>query len=268
MPALTVIIPTRNRPTDLLRAMESVRRQTFCDWECLVIDDGSTDETAQTVLRLAAEDPRIIYLRQERFGHPSRGRNLGISSARAPLIAFLDDDDSWYPEKLAKQVAVFDTQPEVGMVFARIRKYGLKDQIWPTERLPSRPGFAALIEGNFVPTSTVAVRLSVLEAVGLFNERYVAVEDYDLWLRIAQVSTMCSLPEVLCDYLVHPGSNSFLSLDDELHELELVYNDFEHEWGVSHALLTPGRRNMHLRRAVHAGGPRRALTHLWRALCA
>jgi len=268
MPSATVIIPTHNRSAYLREAIDSVRRQTFSNWECLVVDDGSTDDTQQVVSEVAAQDPRIRYLYQERSGCPSRVRNSGLDAAQSPLLAFLDDDDIWYPDKLARQVAIFDAFPEVGLVFAKIRKYGLKHQIWPEDRLAARPSFADLLRGNFVPTSTAMVRRSILDEVGLFNENYLVVEDYDLWLRIARVTEMVALPQVLCDYRVHPGSCAIQNLARELQILENIYDYFERECNVPRELLAPGRRKMYFRRVRHSRGPGQMFFHLWKALTA
>ncbi len=266
MARVSVIIPTHNRAGYLREAIGSVQRQRLSDWECLVVDDDSSDETARVVAELAASDPRVRYLHQPRFGRAARGRNLALRSSQAPLCAFLDDDDLWYPEKLAVQVAVLDAHPEVGLVFGKIRKVGLKQQIWPEEKLPPRPGFADLLRGNFVPTSTAVARRSALEAAGgSFDETQVAVEDYDLWLRIARCAGLYALPQVLCDYRVHPGGGSLQRLDIELDEIAAIYDRLERE-GVARSLLAPGRRKLHLRRIPRARGARSALRELWRAL--
>lgn len=266
MPRVSVVIPTHNRAGYLREAIGSVIAQSFRDWECLVVDDESSDGTARMVAELAARDGRVRYLRQARFGRAARGRNLALRSSDAPLCAFLDDDDLWYPEKLALQVAVMEAHPEVGLVFAKIRKVGLKRQIWPAEQVALRPTFADLLRGNIVATSTALARRSALEAAGpAFDESLIAVEDYDLWLRIARRAGLYALPQVLCDYRVHAGGGSLQRLDTELDEITAIYDRLERD-GVDGALLRAGRRKLHLRRIPRAGGARGALRELWRAL--
>jgi glycosyltransferase involved in cell wall biosynthesis len=266
MATVAVIIPTYNRAAWLLEAIDSVRRQTFADWECLIVDDGSTDETRTVVEQLAAREPRLRYLPQPRFGRPARGRNNGIRASDSRLLAFLDDDDSWHEEKLGLQVAAFEAHLDAGIVFAKIRKYGRKHQVWPADKLPLCPRFADLLRGNFVPTSTVVVRRSVLDAVGPFNERLLAVEDYELWLRIARVSPMVALPQVLCDYRVHDGERCVVKPVTELDAMEQIYDDFQERYGVSPDLLAPGRRSLHLKRVLCTRHPLRVISHLWKAL--
>jgi glycosyltransferase involved in cell wall biosynthesis len=267
VPRISVIVPTRNRAAFLVGAVESVRRQTLTDWECIVVDDGSTDDTERALGELASADGRIRHLHQATSGCAGRARNAALRLAQGALVAFLDDDDTWYPEKLALQTAVLDADPGVGLVFARIRKYGLKRQVWPDARVPPRPTFGDLARGNFVPTSTVVVRRSVLETTGLFDERYPLVEDFDLWLRVARVAGLFGLTQVLCDYRVHPGASNVRRVPEELAILEQIYDRLERECDVPRSLLVPGRRELHLRRLVlRVGGVHRTLTHLWKAL--
>lgn len=268
MPLVSVIIPTRNRSALLQQALASVRHQTLTDWECVVVDDGSTDDTPDVALALGRVDGRLRYVRQDSQGGISRARNSGIQAARAPFIAFLDDDDRWYPEKLALQLAVFDANPEVGLVCARIRKHGLKEQIWPAGAVPLRPTFLDLVRSNVVPTSTVVVRRSAVDEAGGFDDRYTVGEDYDLWLRVARVTGVYALPLVLCDYLVHDGSINIQRLDTELRDLEVIYDRLQRECGVPRSVLAGARRRLCLRRVGRIGGPLAALGHLWKALTA
>lgn len=204
MSNVSVIIPTFNRAKLLPGAIESLLAQTLHDSEVIVVDDGSTDETQRVIQKYGNQ---VRYIRISHSGLPAIARNVGIRAASRGIIAFLDSDDEWLPEKLAKQVAILGAQAEVGLVCANA--YLLEaDQAVPS-RLLLRPGqgssgnvFPYLLRDNFVITSTVLVRRSLLDRVGLMDESRTlkAVEDYDLWLRLAAVTDICYLDEPLAVY--------------------------------------------------------------------
>ena len=132
MPLVSVVIPTYNRSTWVIGAIESIRRQTFDNLEIIVVDDGATDDTAGRVTAQSAEDPRVSYLYQANRG-VSAARNAGLARARGEFIAFLDSDDLWLPQKLARQLDLLE-KPDVDVVycdFAMIDENG--------ERLSDRP---------------------------------------------------------------------------------------------------------------------------------
>lgn len=185
-PAVSVIVPTCNRPHLLPRSLGSVLAQSFDDFEVLVIDDGPSDETAAAVA--AFHDPRLRYLRQPRNGGVSRARNRGLMEARGAFIAFLDDDDAWLPDKLARQVALFRSlPPEVGLVHAGIEVVHASGT---TTVLPAEAHgdiHRPMLVRNVIPgCGTVMIRREVVAAVGLFDETFPAIEDYDYWLRITR----------------------------------------------------------------------------------
>ena len=113
MPTVSVVIGTYNSARWLGATIDSVRRQTFQDWELVIVDDGSTDDTRR-VVGGHADDPRIRYVFQTRAGR-SAARNRGIAMSSGPLVAFLDADDLWRPEKLAKQVSTLARDPAAGL---------------------------------------------------------------------------------------------------------------------------------------------------------
>lgn len=188
-PFFSIIIPTYNRAELLKRALESVTAQTFADFEVIVCDDGSSDQTLE-VVDIFNERIAITYLREENWGGPARPRNNGLKVARGKWICFLDADDWWYPCKLA---TVFpstgladvlhhdcDVYDDIGKKFLTMRGRQLK-----------KPAFVDLMTGwNALHTSTVCVRKSILDKVGGFSEdkTLIAIEDFDLWLRISRVT--------------------------------------------------------------------------------
>lgn len=179
---VSVIIPTYNRRDLIQRALQSVFAQTYRDFEILVVDDGSTDDTGAVI----GATPGVRYLFQENAG-AAKARNLGIRQARAGLIAFLDSDDVWRPEFLETQVEVLDRNCEVALVCARSAVGKKTSRYFPlTQDLIVGDLYPKLYKESFMRTPAVVVRRSCLLAVGGFNETYPWSEDQDLWLRIAK----------------------------------------------------------------------------------
>jgi glycosyltransferase involved in cell wall biosynthesis len=180
---VSVIIPTYNRAWCLKEAVDSVMAQSYRDVEVILVDDGSTDGTAAMV---AAWDVPLRFLSQQNRG-VSAARNLGLRSARGNLVAFLDSDDLWLPDKLARQVAFFDAHPEAlicqtGETWIR---RGVRVNPRHRHRKPSGRIFEASLALCLVSPSAVMMRRGLLEEVGGFDESLPACEDYDLWLRVS-----------------------------------------------------------------------------------
>jgi glycosyltransferase involved in cell wall biosynthesis len=181
-PLVSVIIPTYNRREYLSRAIDSVLGQTYPGFELLVVDDGSTDETPD-LLKAYGRDIRVI--RQANSG-VSSARNAGIRAAGGELIALLDSDDSWLPEKLAHQVDFFRASPQA--TICQTQEIWIRNgkRVNPKKRHRKFSGmiFEKTLPLCLVSPSAVMMRASLFREVGLFDERLPACEDYDLWLRI------------------------------------------------------------------------------------
>ena len=189
MPLVSAAIITHNRARYLADAITSVLAQTVTDVELIVIDDGSTDETADVV---APYLDRIRYVRQERRGKAA-ARNAAVELARGELIAFCDSDDSWYPDRLERQLAAFDEHPDVGMVhghvdFAELRRPPLPDH---TSEMRALFGAAHSPQATYASyafdcrcmSSTILVPRAVFDVVGLYDCE-LPIEDYDFYLRL------------------------------------------------------------------------------------
>ena len=184
-PLVSVVIPTYNRAPFLAEAIESVLGQSFTEYEILVADDGSTDDTAD---RLARYGARTRHIRLDHSGRPSVARNRALAVARGELIAFLDDDDVWQPEKLERQVHLLVAQPDLGMVYTDLRflrEDGTRSApiLQPHQK---RRGnlFDDLLADCFIHPSTTMVRKCMGDEVGWFDEDLECIEDFDLWLRL------------------------------------------------------------------------------------
>ncbi len=195
-PTVSVIIPTYNRRALLTEAIDSVLRQTFQDFELVVVDDGSTDGTRDAVISF--DDPRVRYLFQTNAG-VAAARNWGVASSRAPLIAFLDSDDTWMPEKLRVQVDYLERNPHISL--CQTEEVWVRDgrRVNPAEKHRKHSGwiFRECVPLCIVSPSAVMMRREAFGALGGFDESLRACEDYDLWLRAALRYEIHTLPEAL-----------------------------------------------------------------------
>ncbi len=181
MALISVIIPSWNRADFLATAIDSVLAQSYTDFELIVVDDGSTDGTAELA---AGYGNRVTVLHQHNKG-PSAARNLGVSGAQGDYIAFLDSDDWWHKDKLAQQLAAMEAEPDFLISHT--------DEIWyrrgtflNQKKKHTRPHgyiFALCLKLCCVGMSTVMVRRRFFTEVEPFNEQLPCCEDYDLWLR-------------------------------------------------------------------------------------
>lgn len=190
MPRVTVAIPTHNRAGLVTEAIESVLAQTYSDYELVVIDNGSTDDTAQ---RLEPYRDRIRIIRQENRGRAG-ARNRALAAAEGEFVAFLDSDDSWLPDKLERQLSVLDANPRVALVHGHVEviddggrtlagETARHRALWSAaHRTPVT--YAGYANECRCFTSTIVVRRHALEELGGYDEE-VGLEDLDLYLRIA-----------------------------------------------------------------------------------
>lgn len=192
LPSVSVVIPAFNREKTLQRAIDSVRTQTFGNWEIVVIDDGSSDGTWDVISRNAVRDPRIRGFRRElNSGLPAVARNVGMAKARGETIAFLDSDDWWWPHHLSRHVQGMKSCVSRAMSFSHLwtRRRGRPG--WGLLFLPGTAHqsgtFDQLVRRNSIQCSGVVIRTQVVNDLGGFNEdpRLRAVEDYELWLRVS-----------------------------------------------------------------------------------
>jgi len=208
-PTVSVVMATKNYARFLPVAVGSVRDQTFANWELSIVDDGSTDDTPATIKPFLT-DPRIRYFRSDKLGQ-TRAKNLGIALSRAPLIAYLDADDVWLPTKLEKQLAVFRSHPETGVVFCRRLLIDDAGNILPPRPM-SEPCRGRVLDRlfvqNFVCFSSAIMRREILSHVGGLDPLLDLAIDYDLWLRVAKHYTFDFVDEQLVQYRTGHGNLS------------------------------------------------------------
>ncbi len=206
MPLVSVILPVYNAGRYLGAAIQSILSQSFTEFELIIIEDGSTDDTTRVVERF--NDRRICLLRNEGNRGIVFSLNRGIEASRGRYIARMDADDVARPERLARQVAFMEAHPEVGVCGSWARKFTSFGLRW-TQRAPESSGAlkAMLLFETPLVHPTVMLRRSVLEGHSLrYDPAFPTVEDYRLWCELARVTELAVVPEVLLDYRVSLSS--------------------------------------------------------------
>lgn len=227
-PRVAIIIPTYNRAQLLPRAIESALNQTCSELcEVIVVNDGGSDNTAEVVARYG---DRVRYIEQGNRGL-SGARNTGIRATQAELLTFLDDDDIFCPDKIARQVPVFDRWPEVALCSGRVGFHypdsELEFRAAPDVPLNEPFDLAPyLLKTSFIFVASVMVRRAAVDEVGCFHEPLRRCEDYHLWVRLAAKWPAVFLDEHVANYSVAtPGSltsNRAIHIDAEIRARQLL----------------------------------------------
>ena len=255
MPRVSILLTCYNHLAYLPAALDGIRSQTFKDFEVIALDDGSTDGTREYL----SEQTDITCV----FNPINLGTygtlNVGLERAQGELIAVLNDDDVWFPEKLAKQVALLDARPEVGLVHTEGEFIDGNGVVFEGQPLGfSFPRFETgdilldLVYENKIIASAALARKECFEKLGGFNEHYFGSGDWEMWFRIAEAWQVGCVNEKLTQYRVH-GANAS-------HKLEKIWRDDQHlrEW------MIPRLEDIEDR--FDADRLKRAKSHCWAAL--
>lgn len=205
-PEISVVVPCYNAGRTIAQTLQSVIGQSFADWEAIVLDDGSTDDSAAIVEAIAGREPRLRLMRRANSG-VSATRNAGVAAAAGGIIAFLDADDLWHPDYLQRMAAHLSARPDIGIAFAMARIVDAEGQ--PTGSTSSRnPGpfttFDFLSSNPTTTCSNLVVRRDLFNALGGFREDLCHAEDQLFLIRAHLASTRIEgLPELLVDYRVN-----------------------------------------------------------------
>ena len=187
-PFVSVVVPTYNLAVYTADALKSAQQQTFTDFEVVIVDDGSTDDTV-AVIQPFLSDPRFTLIRQENQG-TAGARNTAISHSRGDWIAFLDCDDLWLPDKLETQVGVIEAYPGAALIFGNGVEFTEEGDFGPFYRkrevFPDGAGLRRILKCNCFWTCSVMVRRRDVLDVGMLRGELPGVDDYDLWLRILE----------------------------------------------------------------------------------
>ncbi len=229
MPKISVLIPTYNRAFIIGKTIDSVLQQTYGDFEIIVVDDGSTDHTRET---LKPYQDRIIYEYKENGGISS-ARNRGLGIARGEYIALLDSDDFWKPEKLQKQMECFEAHPEYGLVATRCVTNTV-DRDFNTIQIDKirRSGksgwvYRDLFFRNFIRTSSVIIKKECFDKVGGFDETLPRCNDVDMWLRIAKEYPVGFINDVLTVYTRRPKEIRYDNIEGRKMWLRVLEKNYD-----------------------------------------
>jgi glycosyltransferase involved in cell wall biosynthesis len=250
-PLVSVVIPSYNHGRYLGRTLQSVLDQTYTNWEAIVIDNHSTDNTDEVMAGFSS--PRITYLKIHNKGVIAASRNAGIHAAKGDWIAFLDSDDWWTNDKL--QACFNCINDEIDLVYHDLEV--VADQLRPFRRkiikswqVKKTALIDLLVKGNAIVNSSVVVRKNLLDKIGGINEsvEMVAAEDYNTWLRIAQLTNQfVYLPRKLGYYLIHNQSISKKDMSvparRAVNEFLHILNEHQKNKLEAHIRYTSGRFN-------------------------
>jgi len=237
MPKISVIIPNYNNANYITCAIESVLSQTYTDFEILVVDDGSTDNSKGAIGKYILKHcNKMRYFYQENKGL-SVARNKGIKESRGSYITFLDSDDEWKPTKLERQMKLIEKEDADFVHCAARIKYddAISDEIKP--KFPAYNFYDLLLTKKSVVTSTVLLKKACFDNAGLFDEEIKSAEDYELWLRMFFKYKIGYIDEPLAIYRKHSGN--FSSNNQELMRKEgvKIFQNLQKNSGFSKGLI-------------------------------
>ena len=205
-PKISVIIPTHNRAHLIGRSIQSVFNQTYQDFEIIVVDDGSTDNTSEVIKKYQKKDNRIKYIRHEKNKGGSAARNTGIKAARAEYIAFQDSDDEWLPKKLKNQMEVFKDAPSrVGIVYSDMwritgnkKRYFYSPKIMPKHKIIYEQALDYGVSDIGIQTSLI--KKEVFAKAGMFDEKFPRFIDLEFFIRLSKYYYFFHIEEPLVNY--------------------------------------------------------------------
>ena len=203
-PRVSILMPVYNVASYLREAMDSMLAQTYTDFELIVLDDCSPDNSAEILDTYT--DPRIVRYRGEKNVGLSNVLNVGMQLARGEYIARMDSDDLSTPERLAVQVAYLDAHPEIDLCSCGMELFGAKQEVWVRENNPEDVKITALFYSPILHASSVWRRVSFERAGLRFQQEMVPAEDYDMWTRaMAAGLQLVNIPQVMYKYRIHPS---------------------------------------------------------------
>ncbi len=262
---VSIVMPFRDAATHLPEAIASTVGQTFTGWELLLVDDGSTDRSGEIAAEAAASDPRIRVHRRPLGapGNAAAARNLGIANARGELVAFLDADDAYEPERLAVQLRAFDDHPDVEVVYGPTRWWhpgaehldfveDVRAVAGRVHRPPELLVRVLVLQRGQVPcTCSVMIRRRALQRVGGFEEAFELYEDQTLWVKLMLRFDVYVTDVVAARYRQHDGSTTARSIATGRYDRMRPHQAREPflEW-IGHHARTSGRADPSLERAL------------------
>jgi glycosyltransferase involved in cell wall biosynthesis len=235
-PKVSILMATYNNANYVTEAIQSILDQTFNDWEFIIVNDGSTDSTLETIKQIAKEDNRIIILNNESNSGVIKSLNKGLKVAKGEYVAKIDGDDVWtHREKLEKQVDFLENNLNYSLVgtWSRIvdreRKH-LENMTGPSSDEDIRK---IILKYNCFNHSSIVIRKSTLDKVGYYDENRNLCEDYELWLRIGKVAKIFNIPEFWVDYRVNPNSITQTKFDECDVDMNAIKDQYQNDYNLS-----------------------------------
>jgi glycosyltransferase involved in cell wall biosynthesis len=231
-PRVTVVTATYNGERFLAQTLASIHSQTFRDFEYLVIDDASTDTSAAIVAAAASRDQRIRLITSPANLGPAGALNRALREARGEYIAVLDHDDLALPERLARQVAFLDANPQHVAVGAQVRVIDADDAVVNRQMFTTNPAVARwhLLFGAALLHSATMYRRTVFEALGGYSQLHWSLCDYDLLVRMADHGLLANLPDELACYRRSPSQVSVTNRTSQHGQMLLLQYAIQHRW--------------------------------------
>jgi len=205
-PIVSVIIPTYNRAHLIGRAIKSVLKQSYQDFEVIVVDDGSMDNTEEVIKEFQEQDKRIRYIKHEKNQGGAVVRNTGINAAKGEYIGLLDDDDEWLTEKLEKQVIKFQkSSGKIGVIYGGFFYVSEKSGEIMSEIIPTLRGniYSNLLESCILGSPTPLIKKKCFQKAGFFDETLLSCQDWDMWIRLSKYYDFDFVPDIVAKHHVH-----------------------------------------------------------------
>jgi glycosyltransferase involved in cell wall biosynthesis len=220
---VTTVIPVRNRPEYIVRAIESVNSQTYPTAQIIVVDDGSTDETPNVVQNIVEKRGNLTLIRLGKNVGAAKARNIGADAASGDFIAFLDSDDVWYPKKLEKQIKEFQADKDVIAVFCGALET-TADVSWQHVPPPDISLLELYRSERLGSCSVAVVSRKAFAEIGGFDASLPSCQDWDISIRLAEVGKIRVVQEVLVEYCRHTGERISNNKRDVLIGHDIVFN--------------------------------------------
>ncbi len=240
-PLVSIIIPTYNRAHLIGKTLLSVQNQTFPDWECIVIDDGSADDTEEVVKKFSMKDPRFRYLKNERKKGAQGARNTGIIHARYPWIAFNDSDDEWLPERLALQIPVLAANgfnPFLvvhGNCLVYDNKKGSKEE-WKLNPIEGKKPLKTFLKDSSILIPGMITSKKALELIGYLDENVKSYQEWDTAIQLSRFCDFIHIPKPLFIYYKHEGETISKDINRDIEGANFIHlkyhDDFIHFYGA------------------------------------
>lgn len=229
-PLISVIMPVYNGQKTVAGSINSILEQTYNNLELIVIDDGSTDKSGEIINNI--DDNRLNYKKIKHTGAPTVPRNMALKMAKGDFIAFCDQDDIWYPEKIEKQINAYNNceqKEKIGIIFCSTDQLNISGEKIGENPAPfdgyleKEDAFKEIVYGNFITACSAVVPKNVFRKVGLLDTKLHGNDEYDLWLRITNKYGVLAVPEFLCAWL-DTGTNFSKDKTKLYRENEKIFN--------------------------------------------